>query len=61
MLSSPVHCPLAAFIRGWDMTLVLLSMLPLLAGAGYGITVIIGRYTAKMNKAYAGESEALRV
>jgi hypothetical protein len=37
------------------MTLVLLSLLPLLAGAGFAISVVISRLSATMNRAYAGE------
>ena len=37
------------------MTLVMLSVLPLLAGLGYFMSVFMGRFTSKINSSYAGE------
>ena len=53
-MSTSVVGIIVAFVRGWDMTLVILSLLPLLGAAGYGMTVITSRLTSSMNRAYAG-------
>ena len=51
----PAYVPLfAAFVRGWDMTLVMLAMIPALAGMGFAIAMFIGKTTNRINKAYAG-------
>lgn len=42
-----------AFSRGWDMTLVLLALTPLLGFFGYAISTLMQTNTLKMNKAYA--------
>jgi ATP-binding cassette subfamily B (MDR/TAP) protein 1 len=42
-----------AFIRGWSMTLVILSLLPVLGLAGFLMTYMIGRMTTLLNRAFA--------
>jgi hypothetical protein len=44
-----------AFTKGWDMTLVLLALLPVLGASGYALSVLIVRLGKQMNAAYAGE------
>ena len=43
----------AAFARGWDLTLVLLAVMPLLAGAAFGIATFMGKKEATASSAYA--------
>ena len=45
----------AAFTKGWDMTLVILALTPLLALAGTSIAIALGRMDTASSKAYAGE------
>ncbi|GAB4820940.1 hypothetical protein N2152v2_007986 [Parachlorella kessleri] len=52
-LTTAVSGIVIAFTRGWDMTLVMLSVLPLLAGLGYFMSVFMGRFTSKINSSYA--------
>ncbi|KAK9861269.1 hypothetical protein WJX84_002505 [Apatococcus fuscideae] len=42
-----------AFARGWDLTLVLLAVMPLLAGAAFGIATFMGKKEANASAAYA--------
>jgi hypothetical protein len=37
------------------MTLVLLSLLPVLGATGYALSVMVAKSTKRMNTAYAGE------
>jgi ATP-binding cassette, subfamily B (MDR/TAP), member 1 len=53
MMSTAVSGIAIAFTRGWDMTLVLLSLLPVLAGTGFAISVLVTRLSSAMNRAYA--------
>ena len=42
-----------AFVRGWKMTLVILSLLPILGFAGFLLTYVSGKMSENINKAYA--------
>eukprot|EP00889_Picochlorum_renovo_P000110 jgi/Picre1/27140/NNA_000109.t1 len=42
-----------AFVRGWSMTLVILSLLPILGVAGFLLTYVTGKLTTTLNRAYA--------
>ena len=42
-----------ALVRGWDMALVVLSLLPLLGGAGFSVMYLSSRLTGTINTAYA--------
>lgn len=42
----------AAFAKGWDMTLVILAVIPLLAVVAGSISVLIGRVTSQQSEAY---------
>jgi ATP-binding cassette subfamily B (MDR/TAP) protein 1 len=53
MMSTAISGIAIAFTRGWDMTLVLLSLLPVLAGTGFAISVLVTRLSSAMNRAYA--------
>ena len=53
MMSTAISGIVIAFTRGWDMTLVLLSLLPVLAGTGFAISVLVTRLSSAMNRAYA--------
>ncbi|KDD76691.1 ABC transporter, partial [Helicosporidium sp. ATCC 50920] len=44
---------IVAFIRGWDMTLVMLAVMPVLIVMGFLMSTLIARLTSKMNAAYA--------
>ncbi|KAI4349803.1 hypothetical protein L6164_010357 [Bauhinia variegata] len=44
---------IVAFVKGWHLTLVLLSTVPLLAIAGAAIAIIIGRMASRGQTAYA--------
>ena len=50
----------AAFTKGWDMTLVILALTPLLALAGTSIAIALGRMDTASSKAYAGEGLPLQ-
>lgn len=43
----------AAFTQGWDMTLVLLAVTPLLAVVGAAVASVMGGMSTKANTAYA--------
>ena len=51
--STFVSGSIIALVRGWDMALVVLSLLPVLGGAGFGIMYLVARLTSVMNRAYA--------
>jgi len=53
MMSTAISGIIIAFTKGWDMTLVLLSLLPLLAGTGFAISVLVTRLSSALNRAYA--------
>lgn len=42
----------AAFAKGWDMTLVICAVIPLLAIVAGSISVLIGRVTSQQSEAY---------
>ncbi|CAL0311170.1 unnamed protein product [Lupinus luteus] len=42
-----------AFVKGWFLTVVMLSMIPLLIVSGASMAIVIGRMTSKGQKAYA--------
>ena len=44
---------IVAFTRGWDMTLVMLAITPLLIVAGFLIATLVAKLTTRMNRAYA--------
>lgn len=50
---------IAAFIAGWDMTLVLLAMLPVLGTMGALTAVLSGRVTRSAQKAYARAADVV--
>lgn len=43
---------IVAFTRGWDMTLVMLAVTPLLILAGWLISTFLAKLTTRMNNAY---------
>ena len=42
-----------ALVRGWDMALVIFSLLPILGGAGFAVMILVARLTGRINRAYA--------
>jgi ATP-binding cassette, subfamily B (MDR/TAP), member 1 len=42
----------AAFWKGWKLTLVMMSVLPLLAGAGMAFGALLGKLASKSSEAY---------
>ena len=44
-LPPPCPPPRAAFTRGWEMTLVMLAVTPVLAGLGFAISVFMSKNT----------------
>ena len=47
---------LAAFYKGWDMTLVILAATPVLAGVGIAIGIVMANLGKKASDAYAKAS-----
>ena len=52
-MATAVSGIIIAFIRGWSMTLVILSLLPVLGVAGFLMTYMIGKMTTTLNSAFA--------
>lgn len=48
-----------AFVKGWDMTLVLVGCLPFLAGVGAVLAKLTTSLTNKMNAAYTDVSVSM--
>ena len=42
----------AAFAKGWDLTLVVLALVPVLAVVAGGIAIVVGRNTSQQSEAY---------
>jgi ATP-binding cassette, subfamily B (MDR/TAP), member 1 len=43
----------AAFWKGWKLTLVMMSVLPLLAASGMAFGALLGKLSSKSSDAYA--------
>ena len=46
----------AACVYAWDLTLVVIALIPLLAAVTAAFAVLAGRLNRQANKAYAGET-----
>ena len=49
-LSTAVVGIIIAFVRGWDLTLVMLAVTPVLAGMGFLVAIAMTKVSAKINK-----------
>ena len=53
MISTAAAGLIIAFIRGWQLTLIIIAFLPVLAATGFAISILVQRLTSSMNRAYA--------
>ena len=52
MCSHSSMCLTAAFARAWDITLVILAVVPIILAVGGTLSIFIGRITKEQSKAY---------